>query len=720
MPYDNLPESEWDKMDRCVEKVQGEGHDKEAAIAICYTSITGKSIKAGKRHSDSDQQHLDAALDHMMKAGAAIRTPEPVSDGTLPLPGTTAGVIAKWNGKEWKIIIDDAESDLPAMIVDVADIVSYGGEVKALGNGRVGGYLVRFGDEMKTDLTGDFFTAQTDFGDAQNSDAYYHHGLDAKLGKRVIGKGKLKRDDVGVWIEAQLEMRDEYEKAVYGMAEAGKLGWSSGTASHLIEREPAGKATWIKRWPLGLDASLTPTPAEPRNDVVPLKSLCGCDTPGQAASDDAQAAMQSDTKQTQQGEMTMTPEELAKLQADMAALKAQNEEMLTELRKPALNTAPPQAGHIQVNDTERPFKSLGEQLFAVRAAATGGATVQQGNRLDAVKAEAIKAIKATGANEEIGSDGGFLVQTEFATTLYERAYQSGAIVARCTRQPIGPGKNGVKLPAIDETSRADGSRWGGLRSYWASEGATATASRPAFRLINLELKKLLCLVYGTDELMEDATAFDAYLARTVPQEMAFKFEEGILRGPGGGQFVGILNAPATVSVTKETGQAAATIVYNNIVKMWSRMWAGGSGPNVVNGNGGSMGATVWLINQDILPQLAVMQLPVGTGGSAVFLPPGGASASPYGMLLGRPIIPVEQCSTLGTVGDIVLADLSQYILAEKGGVQAATSIHVQFLTAETAFRWTIRGDGQPLWNSALTPNQGSNTQSPFITLATRA
>lgn len=46
MPYKNLPESEWGKMDACVDKVQGQGHDKQSAIAICYTTISGKEYQS--------------------------------------------------------------------------------------------------------------------------------------------------------------------------------------------------------------------------------------------------------------------------------------------------------------------------------------------------------------------------------------------------------------------------------------------------------------------------------------------------------------------------------------------------------------------------------------------------------------------------------------------------------------------------------------------------
>lgn len=626
---------------------------------------------------------------------------------------------------------DTTDAPLPngtyyASLQQADALVAFGSEVKALGNGLVGGYLVRYGNEAKTDLAGDFFNAKTDFGSATETDVYYNHGLDPQLGRKAFkNKAQIGRDDIGEWIKHQLDLRDEYEKAVYGLVEQMKQGWSSGTASHLVEREPVGKAYWIKRWPLGLDASYTPTPAEPQNNVIPLKSLTAV-KPGQAGPDGPPAAT---SPAELSGANDMTPEELKALRDEQAAIKTQNDKIIAQnerliaateeqtkaLKAPALPTAPAQADIVQTSP-EMPFKSLGEQMIAISDVTTHQNAEKWTPRLEAVKT---LAIKATGANEGVSSEGGFLVQSDFAGDIFQRSYATGAITSRCTKQPIGAGFNGTKIPAVDETSRVDGSRWGGVRAYWGAEAATMTKSKPVWRLVVLELKKLFCLVYGTDELLQDATAFDGYLNRVVPLEMSFKLEDAIINGLGGGFPLGILNAPATVSVAKDTNQQAASITYTNVLKMYSRLWAGGQGPNVVPG-GGSMSGTVWLVNQDVLPALAQMQLPVGTGGSAVFLPPGGASGTPYGQLLGRPIIAVEQCATLGTVGDIVLVDLSQYALADKGGVQAATSIHVQFLTDETAYRWTFRTDGQPLWNSALTPFKGTNTQSAYISLATRA
>ena len=172
--------------------------------------------------------------------------------------------------------------------------------------------------------------------------------------------------------------------------------------------------------------------------------------------------------------------------------------------------------------------------------------------------------------------------------------------------------------------------------------------------------------------------------------------------------LGIISSKSLVTVPKVSSQTAGTVNIQNIVGMWSRCW------------GKSRQNAVWFINQDIEPQLYTMALSVGTGGIPVYMPAGGISGSPYSTLYGRPVIPLEQCQTLGTTGDIVLADLSQYLIIDKGGISAASSIHVRFLYDENCFRFIYRVDGQPVWGTSLIPAKGSNSLSPFVALQTRS
>lgn len=182
-------------------------------------------------------------------------------------------------------------------------IIYFGGHVKALGNGKVGGHLILFSGPDEPDISPmrDFFTPDTDFGPHTTSLVFYDHGLDPTLKRRVLDrKAQLSKDDVGVWIEAQLALRDQYEQAIYEMAMNGKLGWSSGTAAHLIEREPVANSHKICAWPLGLDASLTPTPAEPRTRAIALKSYKALQTTSLLSAPNLQNLFESEVEAQQQ------------------------------------------------------------------------------------------------------------------------------------------------------------------------------------------------------------------------------------------------------------------------------------------------------------------------------------------------------------------------------------------------------------------------------------
>jgi HK97 family phage major capsid protein len=346
------------------------------------------------------------------------------------------------------------------------------------------------------------------------------------------------------------------------------------------------------------------------------------------------------------------------------------------------------------NEAKKPFKSLGEQLVAVVRAARG----RTDERLLELNAA------ASGASEGVPADGGFLVQQDYSDILLEKSYATGILSSKVTRIPLGDRSNGIKLPAVDETSRATGSRWGGVQIYWAAEADAATAKKPKFRRIELELKKLIGLCYATDELIEDASALGAVINKAFPEEFGFVLDDSIYRGNGAGQPLGFLNSACVVSQAAEGSQTAATVNEKNVVKMFARMPA-----RLIPG-------AEWYVNQDVLPQLPLMSI----GNQPVYLPPGGLINAPVGgLLLGRPVNVIEQAETCGTVGDIVFANFGEYVMIDKGGIEADSSMHVRFLNDEMTFRWTYRVDGQPGWTSAMTPYKGSNTLSPFVTLAAR-
>lgn len=405
-----------------------------------------------------------------------------------------------------------------------------------------------------------------------------------------------------------------------------------------------------------------------------------------------------------------TEAEMAKwseLQKQLTVCKSaiEREEELLALERQSIGTAAAggkQEGTTLLVDPNQPaanakkWNSLGEFLGAVaRSAVTPSQTDQR----------LVQPSASTGMNEAVGSDGGFLVNTDFAATLLQRAYDNSQIISRLGRVPLSANSNGININASAETSRVDGSRWGGIQAYWLEEGGTYTGSRPKFRQISMKLKKLIGLCYSTDELLADAVALESIISMGFADEFSFKLQEAFINGTGAGQPLGIMNAPALVSVAKQGSQTATTIVLANVQKMYGRLWARG------------IPTSVWHINQDCWQQIFAL---ADAGNNSVYMPPNGAAGAPFGTLMGRPVLPIEQCQTLGTKGDILFCDWSQYVYCDKGTLESASSMHVQFLTGDMTYRFTFRCDGQPAWNSALTPFKGSNTQSPFIALDTRS
>lgn len=547
------------------------------------------------------------------------------------------------------------------------ELVAFGNEVKALDGGKVAGYLVTFGG---LDLTGDYFTKETDFGEAEKLPVLYQHGFDNVIKRRRIGTAEIVKDDVGLWAEAQLNMRDDYERRIYELAKAGKLGWSSGSASHVVEREQTGEAAKISQWFIA-EASLTPTPAEPRNVVMSIKSLyppadCDCD----------KIKKEFDMEEN---ELTALLEKTAATAAEQAVKKYA--ESLPDIKAGYMTQVKDEADRALEGN---PFKSYGEFLQAVATGTTRPQAIDQ----------RLLPLKATGLNEAIPSQGGFLVPPTYAAGIWDKMYNTGELLRRMAPAPISG--NSVVRNIVDETSRANGSRFGGITGYWLNEGGTKQSSKPAFRQSETKLWKVAALSYASDELLQDAAALENVLMRDTALELTFMTEHAFYRGDGVGKPLGMITSPAFISVTRLN---ANQINAADIVGMWARRYVGAND-------------YVWAINPSATAQLHLMTI----GNMPVYLPPSGLTGGLYGTILGRPVVEVEYAPALGTAGDILLFSPSNYeAITKAGGIQTDISIHVQFVTDETCFRSVLRVGGQPLWNNTLTGFDGT-TYSPFVGL----
>jgi hypothetical protein len=159
-------------------------------------------------------------------------------------------------------------------------LIKRGESVNRLGSRRLGGYLVTFEPSMDSHTGSALFSPHTDFGRERKTITLYHHGLDPAIKRRPIGEAVLDVNDAGVWVEAQLQKRDEYEEMLLELAERGELEWSSAADRRHVRTRSIGHGhNRVERWPLGLEASATPAGQLPRGLVDdrrierPTKSL---------------------------------------------------------------------------------------------------------------------------------------------------------------------------------------------------------------------------------------------------------------------------------------------------------------------------------------------------------------------------------------------------------------------------------------------------------------
>lgn len=609
---------------------------------------------AGKRHSSDDQARLNSIVQSAIDLGADH-------------PRLMAEVVrGEWEPKS-------ADETL----------ITFGTEVKALDGGRVGGYLVRFSTATDPDLSGDFFTAATDFGEIDSSPVLYHHGLDANLKRRSIGKGKLKKDEVGVWIDAQLELRDDYEKAIYELAQAGKLGWSSGTAPHLVERAPEGKAARIVAWPLGLDASMTPIPAEPRNAAMTLKAyvdLLGsapADTPAPARADtpapEAKSAPITQPIESHLEEHPMTTETqadgnaellaaLTKLTAEVSALKAAApvertpgvagiiaEQKAPVQIAPALQMADEQLyemkkylnDHGEIKAARERWERHTDKVRAADAEHVKAYNAWVRNPRDPYRAQAMQEaqMKAT-LLEGTASLGGNLVPTLYSNELVGTLKENSILrMAGAYQFPV-TGTNSLKLTTITRSASA----------VLTAENAAPTAQEPTFGLVSFDAYAYKATYVASREVLVDSR-FD--LNGVLMENFGWQFIQSennqFAIGTGSSQPQGIA-VGANMAVSGGSTLALATANGDKILDLYHAL------PYQYRPN------AVWFANDAVIKAIRQSKWAVTTGAASTTTynqylwqeANAMTAGAPFGSLMGRPIYPLNTMASSGSSGAVLV------------------------------------------------------------------
>lgn len=318
-------------------------------------------------------------------------------------------------------------------------------------------------------------------------------------------------------------------------------------------------------------------------------------------------------------------------------------------------------------------------------------------------------LKARGVSSTSGESGGFLLMPEFAPNVDQIVFET-SLVARINKLTIGGAH--LSWPRAKDTSRVDGSRHSGATGHWIDEGNPIPESNFHFALTKLAMKKLVVVVFFPPELLSDTDyAIETYLRESLRTEINWQIDRTIMWGTGGAEPTGFMNGGSLITVAKETGQAADTVVTENVVKMQARC----------HGNAGK--SPVWIASKSVGPQVATFD--VGNFPVSININNGGIAQAPSRQLRGLEVVESEFCAQVGSLGDIILTELSGYIGIMRSLIREDVSMHYEFLSDLNALRVIVGFDGKPLYPTAITPftapgSDAVDTLSPFVALAERA
>jgi len=635
-------------------------------------------------------------------------------------------------------------------------MLSFGDGVKMQADGSVKGYLVRFTDAEHPDLEGEYFDKDTDFALLQGmrSPIYYHHTQDPVVGKRMLGDGLLIKDEVGVWLDGQIKIRDDYDRAIRQLGIGGKLSLSSGTASHLVEYEQPAKAEEseepeepkarrIKRWPLGLDASLTPTPAEPRN-VADIKSFRAISTPSLKALAPEAFSVEEDVADSGDREKKIT--KTSKKRSNTMNLKTfesggkyhvyrvdedgdpigmpvktfddskSAEAYIAEEAKPEFLRVMEAFATGQQKSLEAMLERVDASTKAAMATISRGGALTPGGAVKTVEGKTltdfiyavykndVATLTSMGSiktlSEETGPAGAYLVPETFIPELIKVDPEQEIVYPRADRQPVnGP----IRLPGLSTAGQTAGRSnfMGGMYAAWTESGHVKPPQEVEFTQISLNPWELSGYVPVHDQLLSRSSiALPGLLSGLFSSALRFYRDEAFLDGTGAGQPQGIITAPGTFV---ETRLGAGLISYLDLVNMKGHLL-----PT-------SWMKAHWIFSISCYPQLITMQDPAGH-----YIWQDNARGGQPTTILDLPFVFTEKTPTLGTQGDVVLADEDYYYVAEEGGISIASSEHFLFTSNQTVFKFFLKVDGQEKLAAPIYLKDGVTQVSPFVVLGSAA
>jgi HK97 family phage major capsid protein len=306
----------------------------------------------------------------------------------------------------------------------------------------------------------------------------------------------------------------------------------------------------------------------------------------------------------------------------------------------------------------------------------------------------------------VGTDGGFSVPTEISAQWLDSSLPSEVVRPLAQIWPMASSDR--MIPGFSGKDRSGGTLHGGFEMVWLEELGTGTKQKGKMELIHMKAHKGAIFSQISNELKDDGMGFAQQLELALKSSIGFGLDSNFINGNGVGKPQGVLSDgnPALIVVEKESSQAGGTINYTNLTQMYGRLAPG------------SYSNAVWLANQDVMEQLLSVVVITGTS-SGTHIPVLKENAGSFS-ILGRPVIFTEHAASLGSQGDISLIDFSQYAVGLRKDLSFDVSNIPGWDNDATDYRVIVRVDGMSTWSDVVTPLNGTNTLSPFVTLAERS
>lgn len=369
-------------------------------------------------------------------------------------------------------------------------------------------------------------------------------------------------------------------------------------------------------------------------------------------------------------------------------------DVISQIKSAAQDKAVAQDAEEQKKTTPQgKFKAWGEFLQAAHAANFGSVD----ERLRVFKSDGEEPTARKDMSGATGATGGYLVPVEFRADLFSEIAESAIVRPRATIIPMR--RRQIALPVLDQQRELETGLprfFGGMQFYWAEEAAEKTATEAKFKNVTLTARKLVGYTRSSDELLEDAAvSLEAFLAGPMgfAGGAAWMEDYAFLSGTGAGQPLGVINAPATITVSRDV---SGKVRYDDLVRMLEKLLPSAN--------------AVWLFSQSVMSDLMKM---TDDDGRLIW---GSAIEGRARMVLGQPYIFTEKLPVKGQTGDVMLADFSRYLIGDRQAPTVQSTQFDRFQYDQTSWRMVHRVDGQPWLSAPLTFQDGVTQVSPFVIL----